>query len=527
MFKKEYLLAVVIGIVVLFFSNLYLLSGILEPKSDLVFLGRRVINSQDAYTYVSFIEQARQGRVLFENLYTSEPQNATLLRPSYTLLGLLAFLGNTSSIGAYHIGRIFFSILFLFVLYIFIKQFFDTPKKRLLAFSIILFSSGLGFIAGGFLPESADLWIPEAITFLSIQEAPHFILSQTLMLLAFMFLLKGWRSGRVKYFVFSFLTLFFLGFEHPYNLFTIGLTVIFMAIYLWITKKVTGKVLLMGLSGTILGCIVGNAYQLVEFMRNPILRSWAFPSPSPIPMNYIVGYGLIMVFAVFGLEIFLRERKMPQVLIVCWVVATSVVLYSPIYFQRRLSEGFHIPLAILATEGVIIVSIFLSKFVLKEVRKAVLYITVCMLTFIMMIGTFVGVYSDVTTISQNSKASYYYYLLAQEVEAMDFLRDNMGPHDIVLSNWFYGNIIPGIAGRKVFIGHKAQTTQFDKKVDLVNKFILSKDTNQAYQFLKTNNITYVYVGKNDSMLRYGFKPSEKPYLVKVFDEGEAKVYKVR
>jgi hypothetical protein len=45
--------------------------------------------------------------------------------------------------------------------------------------------------------------------------------------------------------------------------------------------------------------------------------------------------------------------------------------------------------------------------------------------------------------------------------------------------------------------------------------------------LKDNNITYLYLGGNDSILTYGFKPEKKPYLIKIYDEGQAKIYRVR
>lgn len=533
--KKEIFWAILIAAIVLVFSNAYVLYGMMVPKDQLSFLGRRVINSQDTYTYVAFIEQARQGRFYFENLYTTEPQTPSLVRPSYYLLGRLGAFLVLPSIVLYHLGRILFSILFCIILYIFLGQFFKSSGKRLLSFAIILTATGWGYFVAGLFSKVADLWIPEANTFLSLQEAPHFILSQSLMLLSFLFLLKGWQSSLHKekirrttiYFSLVFVVLFALGFEHPYDLLLCTGTAFFAGIYLWFANKVPKKALIISILLVILVSVLGNLYQYIQTLTNPIINNWAQQSSSPTPMDYLLGFGFIIVFAVLGLEKYLTSRKTPEILIIAWIATTSILIYSPIFFQRRLSEGFHIPLSILATEGVIMSALFVSGFVVQRAKKIVYRVFIVILVILMTFGTILGVLADIKTIQNDSVNAYYYYLLNAEVQGMVWLRDKTTPQDVILSNWFYGNIIPGVTGRKVYIGHKAQTNNFDGKVRLINKFILDKNADSAYKFLKDNHITYVFVGNDDTMLTYGFKPDAKPYLIKVFDEGGARVYRVR
>lgn len=525
--KKEYLLAGLISIIVLLFANAYLLFGLFTPKEGLSFLGRRVINSQDTYTYVSFIEQVKQGKVLFSNLYTSEPQTSTLVRPSYTLLGFIANLTGITSISSYHLGRLIFSIPFFIVLYIFISQFFSDYRKRLLAFTITLTSTGVGYLLGFYFTKSSDSWIPESLTFLSLQEAPHFILSQTFMLVAFLFLLKGFKSNRIRYFVLTFIALILLGFEHPYNLLICALTSVFAGLYFFKYKKVSLKLLTIGVLSTVAPFIISFLYQYAETLRNPTLSSWISQSTSPSPINYIFGYGILIIFAIFGLEKYLSEKKIPQILIVSWIAATVILLYSPVFFQRRLSEGLHIPLSILAAEGLVIVAVFASRFVIERARKNFVYVFIVVTVLIMAIGTLLGVFQDVRVIGRDSLNSYYYYLSNGEVNGMRWLKQETDSNDVILANWFYGNVMPGIIGRKVYLGHSAQTKDFNSKIDLVNKFILNTKSSSAYKFLKKNHITYIYLGSNDSMLTYGFKPDAKPYLIKVYDSDNVKIYEVR
>ena len=96
-----------------------------------------------------------------------------------------------------------------------------------------------------------------------------------------------------------------------------------------------------------------------------------------------------------------------------------------------------------------------------------------------------------------------------------------------MANWFYGNLIPGITGRKVYVGHRVQTPFFDQKIEKMNWFLVNRNSKEAYNFLKSNGITYIFLGKNDSMLKYGFKPFEKPYLVEVYNRNDVLVFRIK
>lgn len=136
----------VIGIVVLITVNLPLIYFYLTPAVGRVFLGRRVINSEDTYTYLAFIQQAKEGRWLFENLYTTEAQKPTLLRVSYALIGKVAAVFDLTPMMAYQGARLILSALFIWVLNRFLRRFFESAKERLVALFVVLTASGIGFL---------------------------------------------------------------------------------------------------------------------------------------------------------------------------------------------------------------------------------------------------------------------------------------------------------------------------------------------------------------------------------------------
>lgn len=531
--KRETLLAILISLIVLFLANFYIFFGLLFPKDNMVFLGRHVINADATYTYVSFIEQARTGRLLFENLYDPQPQTPSLFRPSYLFLGKFSQITNISPLITYHIGRVFFSAIFMAVLYLFLGLFFENRKDKLLSFAFVLTSSGLGYILVGLFPNSIDRWIPESITFLSLGEAPHFPLSQALMIGIFYCFLKGLSSSNKLYYLVLVFCLLLLSFEHPFNVPVIVLTIILTGGYFLFKKHQLGslsrKNVFWAILAVVFSAFAGISYQVYEVFKNPILRSWNLQNilPSPNLLNISVGYGLILPFSVVGLLQYRKKKSPKHFLIVFWVFSTMLLLYSPITFQRRFSEGLHIPLAILSTVGIIETGRYLSKFIKTRSKSSVEYSFAIFILMIAMLGLFGNIYDDISAIASDTQSQYYYHILNSEYDAMIWLKNHSNSDDLILSNVFYGNILPGISGRKVYVGHNIQTPNIDKKVLVAASFLQTKNTNKAQSFLKDNKITYIYFGKNDDMLKSGYKPGSKSYLHKVYTNGGVEIYKVQ
>lgn len=513
MIKKEYIIAGLIALAVLSISNLPLAVQSLTKNNDLVFLGRRVINSEDVYTYVSFIEQSRQGAVLFKNLYTSEPQAPSLLRPSYLIIGKVAQATGMSSIVAYHAARVVLSIVFFVILWQFLSNFFEDKNKRLVAYALALTASGIGVFVERWLSQSIDLWMPEAITFLALFEAPHFILSLILLLAGYHFFLKYLSSRKPSPLAWSMIIFFILSVEHPFDIVVVVPTLFLTA--------VLGRVPLGKAVGISVASGIGLIYQIIATHQNPILHSWQLQNllPSPTPINYLTGFGFLLIFALIGIETFLKDQTTERRLVLTWIGVTALLLYAPVSFQRRFIEGIHIPLTIVATYGVFTV--------LEKYKKTTAHALLAIFLVVLSLSSFYMVYKDTKEIQTDTKDYYYYHLSKPEMEGIKWLGSQTGPNDIILANWYFGNLIPGLTARMVYLGHKVQTTDFDKKIQQTNQFLLETDDEAGRSFLKNAGITYIYLGINDSILGYGFKPDTKPYLAKVYTNKGVNIYRVK
>lgn len=508
--KYEKIWAILIALVILIISNLPIFYFYINGKENLFFLGRRVNEYQNTYPYLSFIEQAKNNRPLSENLY-NDSQVPLLYSPSYFLIGKAAAVFNLSSITAYHIARIIFSIIFFFILYIFLFKFFVEPKQRLFAFILILISSGLSFISS-IIPYPSYTLI-ESNTFLILTASPHLIVSLILLISGFLFLLKFIEKRKNKHILISFIFFWLLTFEYPFILPIVILTLFFTSFFSGLSFW---KSLILTLSSSLV-----LIYQMLVNYNNLIIKFLSAQNPylSPSPIVYISIFGFLLFFALFGLEKIIVQKKPTVKLITIWIFSNIVFLYAPVNFQTKMAEGIHIPISILAVFGIF--SLY------KKIKKGWSGIVIHIFLVIISLSSIFLIINDFNQIGKDSYRSYYYFISKAERESLGWLNKNSDKDAIILSNWFYGNIIPGLTGRKVYLGYKKDNKVFNDKVLMINNFLLDDNLATSVNFLRKNNITYIFLGNNDSMSRYGFKPEIYPFLINVYSKNGVNIYKVK
>lgn len=488
MVKRTPLLVLALIALTLLLSSAYLVFGPMVGPKGLEFLGRHNINSQDTYTYLSFIDQARHGAVLFKNIYTPESSPAIFFRPVYVLAGQLANIFNLSNMVAFHLTRIIIGAAFLLAAWKFLG---NVP-----AFAMLCLSSG-------FL---INPWIPEANTFLTLADSPHFIFSQLLIMGIFGLFLakKPWLAG---------LLMLLLAFDHPFD---VPVIILALGFFWWVKKQELKSIIL-----TVGPAVAGLSYYFWAMKTNPAIAAWNAQNNlvSPDFYYFILGYGLLWILAILGVKraFILNERK--ALILLCWIFASVVLLYSPVGPQRRFVSGLHIPIVILAGFGL---PVILER-VIKYFNAAVF--TILLVVFLFASNGF-AIYQDWKLFRADKIDNYYYYLPPTELAAINWLKNNTSTSSVLGTNWFYGNLIPGLTGRQVYLGHRIQTVDPDAKIAEIGEFVNSYTEDQARQFLQKWGINYFFFGVGDSLLRGNFKPEEKPYFEKVYDENGDKIFKV-
>ena len=519
--------------IILFLTLIPLILGfVLTPKGQF-YTNVGYAGGADKMVYLSQIEEARQGNVRLHNLYTAEPQEAKLFSPLWLALGQFSRLTNLAPLFTFHLFRLAFGFILLLLLYLFIARIFKQVKWRKIAFLILAFGSGLGFFTVGadwneaFLFEhvGVDLWASESNTFLTLAHSPLFILSQILILVFFWWLIE--RLGEAKWgeAVLMGLLVLLLGIIHPYDLF-----IIFPVTAGWFLmksirlKKWVNRIFLKLLAIGLIASL-SAAYFFWLKASSRAFADWLVQNVtlSPGLVNYFVGYGLIFIFYLLAIFKTAKSKNRYLFFLSIWSIIGWFLIMSPLQVQRRLINGFHPPLAILGVVGLYYLSgklrrtAFNGSYFLKSAA--------IQLTAVLLIGSnllFLGVESVLIAWDR-----YPIYISQEDYRAILWFKDNVQKEEVILSSAPSGNLIPAYSGRKVFIGHGHQTSDWQDKLNYLNNFFFAtnEDDEQKKDWLLSQKIDYLFYGFYERSLG-GFKPEEKDYLRPVWQQGQAAIYRV-
>lgn len=524
----------------LFLSTVPYLFGAIRAGGEYTYLSLYPLGSADTNVYFSFIRQAMDGDVFIRNLHTSEPQQGTIFHPLWLVLGWVASLFRLSPVFVFHAARLVIGAAFLLFLYFFLSRVFDDERRRNIAFLLAAFSSGVGvfFSIGvsiwdpiqGMLLLPADQWITESNTFLTIMHSPLFVLSQLLLLFLFWSFLEEERYR--SYFLVGG-ALFFLVLMHPYDLVTVG-TVLpaFLVVRILRDPSFTPGALRRSFRRLVLLALFALAPVAAFFVgsRNEsAIGGWTKQNITTSPMlhSYILGYGLVLLFAVAGFVALRKSRSRGQLLVLTWSVVSLLLLYVPIQINRRMSNGLHIVLVILAAVGVDYLWSWLQRH--SPRRELVRHLFFAFLGWVLGFGFF---FSTVTVIVKSvyweaDPKTSIFYIQSSLTQGMDWLKTHAPRAAVVLAHSYHGNIIPARTGLRVFVGHGHQTINWAQKRRLVTTwfFRTNNDDEKKAQFLEENGITHVFFSELEDRIGE-YRPDEKLYLTPVFRNAGVTVYQV-
>jgi len=588
--KAEWKFVGIFSIIIIAITCLPYLYGYFAAPENSKFMGHHFYNIRDTYTYLAWMQQAQEGHLLFKSLYTSEPQKAVLFQPLFLAMGIFARIFNFSNIFTFHLFRVFLGFIFLFTSYIFISCFLKDQFQRGICFLFLIFSSGFRWVFEYFFSHfaPAETFMSaetiETTTFYSLMESPLNLTSFTLMLLAFLLILKAFerqndnktvivseakqsRSNREKHGIASSLpsvaprneshkyailagfSLFLISLIHTYDIFIVllvgGLYVFFKIIPLLTSSPKRRKILILlkNFGIMILILIPGILYNYYVINHNQAFSEWAKTSgilPAFSLLDYIAGFGIIFFLALIGLLKIIKNKNQEYLFIFVWIIASILLVSQPIiHFQRKFTDGLHIAIVILATVGLFFLLDYFKKwwkqkgfsFSFNKVKALVLTIIISFTS----ISNILTVTRDIDFykyVIQNPKEIFRMppvYLDKSFLETIHWLKENTPSSQIILSDPMVSNLIPGISGNTVFVGYTDQTMDYSQKKKQLKWFIEKSNQNEKkYIFLKENNISY-FLYSPDFFSNYNlenFHPEKMEYLKPVYKNEKAVIYKV-
>lgn len=420
-------------------------------------------NVADTAAYFSNIEQARQGRPLFTNQLTSEPQRPSLFQPVWLVTGWMARVFQLTSPVAFHVARCLAIAMFVLVLEVVMERLFPRRRDRLLSLVLITTSSGLGWLlythaypGATILHAPIDLWIDEANTFRSLGHSALFVGSQTALLWLLWTVYRRTQGEEIRYARWVGPVIVLLGLNHPYDLITLAaVTVIWIAMWGVLFTADKKKVLTVVRAALIdwLWVTPVALYYLILPLQQLGVRGWFAQNinPSPTPFALAMGLGLLLPLAIVGLITMRRRWGQAVWFIACWALTTMLISYAPhLDIQRRLLSGVHLPIALLAAAGLIWLG---NK--LTDIRYQVPMLGVVIL---FLATTNIRVQQTSIEEIRSAPTAVYPIYHSQDVEvALQWLRGHSSINDLVVADFWSSNEISGLIARPVMLAHGNQT----------------------------------------------------------------------
>ncbi len=539
--RRERNFVLVLILVMVIITTLPYLYGYLNRPVGSYYTGKHAISSIDLYTYFSYFEQAKQDHFFFVDLYTSEPQPRENINLFFFAFGYLGKILGLSDLLIFHLARIILIPISLVVVYLFLTYLWKEKIRRQISFVFLLFASGVGFFASSALAKLAggnfnelnyplDLWVSEANFFLSLYHNPLYIAAWTLILAIFLLMLLAWENDNFKYSLAAGILALILFNIHPYNPPTVyGV----LGVYLLLLIFLESKFWLYAKHYLVLLIISAPAifYNFWLIGTNPVMRGRLLESVNLMtkPLATITGYGFLLVFALGGLIIFLRNRDWRNrklLFIITWSATSFVLVYLDfLRLPRRLTLGLEFPLVILTTYFLFDLDRLINQRWPRFAKLLSRNLLVGIYLFIFLF-TFSNLYLYSNDWIAYARRFPDYYLSGEALKVAEVIKKETPENSLILASYKTGNLIPGLTGRRVYAGHFAETIDHLRKISELDWFYSSDEETEAkYQFLRDQKIDFIIEGENERALG-NFNPESKAYLKKIYQSGTENLYQV-
>ena len=192
-------------------------------------------------------------------------------------------------------------------------------------------------------------------------------------------------------------------------------------------------------------------------------------------------------------------------------------MYAPLALQRRLALGLQVPIALLAGTGW-----WETIRPRLPVRRRGL-LTAAMLSLSALTNLFLMAMLVLAAFGGES----LFYLSSGEWQAMEWLREEADPDEVVLCAPQTGMFVPAWAGQRVVYGHPFETVDVERRKAQVKAYWAARMSRaERESFLRENGVDYVLVGAReleigDSGLRIG-ELVGRP----VFEAEQVRIYRV-
>ena len=495
-------------------------------------------NAHDGNTYLAKMNEGRRGEWVFHLSHTSEGgDSGAPTYEFYLILGKLAGLFGVSNLAMYHLARVVFGLVLLMVSYWFVGWLFKEVKQRQFVFGgLVCFAAGIGWLAAplGWIPSPApDLSLEEGFTFQALLAGPHISLAILLLIVSIRTGFVSLQTGSNQAWVGAGLAGSAMGFVHPFLVLNLGVILGIAWLWLMIGRRRVDWPGLVALMLVGLIALPGPALTWWGIQNDPLLQTWMSQNivATASLLSILLAYGLLGPLATVGgwwvggklrTSEFAPEIRERWQLVTGWVGVSLVLVLLPVSFNMRFIEGIHLPLCCLAGVGWFEV---IQPRLAKRRRKLARQSLAIVLSVSSMVLIFTMISYILTPVSNDNLYELLRppYLSAGEVGAINWLRSNAQPGQVVLTGPILGNVIPGRVPVRVLWGHKMETLDPARKAAVLYEFYNATTDPATRQKLVTNwQLDYLVQGWRER--RFGDFEASTTRWPLVYNSGGVQIY---
>jgi hypothetical protein len=540
---SEWRFVIITTVIVLLVTSLPYLYAHFSAPPDKQFMGI-MLDVPDHGQYFSWMRELTNAH-LSANKMTPEPNSPVFFNLLWWGMGRLGRLLGWNYAGMFQLLRVVAGALFLLLAYRVCAWFLADRLMRRVAFLVIVFTSGIGWvlIALKYIWHLNDpplpllVYIAEGNTFLGILGYPHFI-GAALYILVFDLVLRGQTKEQLRYAIAAGVVALFLGWQHAYDLVLVyGVLASYIALMALRDRRLSPFLIK---STFIIGIISWwpALYSVLLTTLDPlweeVLAQFANAGVyTPNPLQLPILFGPIFLLAIFtiikSVPLGLKGQNNNDLFVKTWFLANFLLIYIPTDYQIHMLNGWQVPMAILATQG-------LFRYVIPWVErtashrqwtwsKAGIRRAVVVVLILGIIPT--NVYLYLWRFVDLARHDYPYYLHKDEITALAWLEENAEENDVTLSSLTIGQYVPALTGTRAFLAHWAQTVDFYGKEEMVNEFFAAEiDEARRQEILQQYSVDYVFYGPAEQRLG-SHNLDASSYLRQVYTSPFVEIYAVQ
>lgn len=537
--RSEYRFVFLVAAVLLAITTLPYIFGYVTAPEGKQFMGL-MINVPDHGQYLAWW-RGFQSDVLINNKLTSEPNDPMFFNLQWWLLAKFSQVTGTGYPLAYQLLRLIGGLFLFWAAYRLIALFLDDVLRRRAAFLMIALASGFGWIiiALKYTVMNGETFYPllvyasEPNYFLCLLGSPHFALAAGFICLILEFVFRAWKDNSIARMAAAGGIAFVLGWMHAYDLLIIYGVVGAFFLLQWIIRRRFPVRFFWGAAALGVISVAPALYSYLLTSLDPlweeVLAQFANAGVyTPAPWWLFFLYGVPLFLAVWGLVVWFREKRWSdeRLFVATWFGVGFLLLYIPTDFQIHMLNSWQIPAAILASD------VLYRRVIPAAVRRfsrpvlglsAAKWVMAALIVAILPTNLYLFAWRFI----ELARHEYPYFLETDYIEAMDWLRENSSPDDVVMSSLEIGQYIPAMTNNHAFLAHWANTIQFYIKRQSASDFYtVDFPDAQRAEIARLYGVDYVLYGPAETALgQYGLEGST--WLKPVFETPQVTVYQVQ